>query len=108
MDFIISVLISALAFFVGAQLLSGVTVKNFGYAIIVAIVVAVLNITLGIGLKIVSLGLLSIGIFTLLLDAILILVADWFLDGFKVKNFWWALILAAIVAIIDGVVGSLF
>ena len=108
MELVINILISAVAFFIGAQLLSGVTVKNFLSAILVAVVIGVLNITLGVALKIVTLGLLSIGIFTLLLDAILILVADWFLDGFKVKNFWWALGLAAIVAIIDGVGGWVF
>ena len=108
MELIINILINALAFYIGAQLLSGVTIKNFVYAILVALVVGVLNITLGVGLKIVTLGLLSIGVFTLLLDAILILVADWFLKDFEVKNFWWALILAAIVAVIDGVVGIFF
>lgn len=108
MDFIITILINALAFFIGAQLLSGVTIKNFVYAILVALVVGILNITLGIALKVVTLGLLSLGIFTLLLDAILILVADWFLKDFSVKNFWWALGLAAIVAIVDAIVGSIF
>ena len=54
--------------------------KNFVQAIIVALVIAVLNVTLGLLLKIVTLGLLSLGIFTLLLDALLIQVADFFLD----------------------------
>lgn len=108
MEWIINILISAVAFFIGAQILSGVTIKNFVYAILVAVVVGVLNVTLGFFLKIVTLGLLSLGIFTWLLDAILILVADWFLKDFSVKNFWWALGLAAIVAIVDGIVGSIF
>ena len=108
MEMIIKILISAVAFFVGAQILSGVTIKNFVYALLVAVVVGILNITLGVGLKIITLGLLSFGIFTLFLDAILILVADWFLDEFKVKNFWWALGLAAIVAIINSIGGVFF
>ena len=103
MDIILNILVSAVAFFVGAHLLSGVTVKNFLAAILVAVVVGVLNFTLGTVLKIITLGLLSFGIFTLFLDAVLILVADWFLEDFKVKNFWWALGLAAIVAVINGI-----
>ena len=103
MSLVINILISAIAFFIGAQLLNGVTVKNFLSAIFVAVVIGVLNITLGVALKIITLGLLSMGIFTLFLDAILILVADWFLEDFEVKNFWWALGLATIVAIISGV-----
>lgn len=108
METIVTILVSALAFFLGAKLLDGVKVKGFMEAIIVAIVIAILNVTLGVVLKIVTLGILSIGVFTLLLDAILIQVADYFLKGFQVKNFWWALVLAAVVAIINGVLGWVF
>ena len=106
MSTIISILITAAAFYAGASLLSGVTIKSFLQAIIVAVLIAILNVTLGIVLKIVTLGILSLGIFTLLLDAILIQVADYFLDGFEVKNFWWALLLALVVAVIDGILGG--
>ncbi|MFK8104460.1 MAG: phage holin family protein [Saprospiraceae bacterium] len=102
MENIIGILITATAFFVGAKLLSGVYVKNFIQAIIVAIVIAILSFTLGNFLKIVTLGILSLGIFSWLLNAILIQVADFFLKDFEVKNFWWALALAAIVSIVSG------
>ena len=100
---LITILVNGIAFYAGASLLKGVSIKSFMEAIFVAIAVAVLNITLGIVLKIVTLGILSLGIFTLLLDAILIQVADYFLDGFEVKNFWWALLLAIVVAVINGI-----
>ena len=99
---IINILISSLGFFLGGKLLDGVKQHNFISAIVIAIVVAVLNITLGTVLKFLSLGILSFGIFTLFLDAILILIADWFVKDFEVKNFWWALILALIVSVIEG------
>jgi len=100
---IINILIYGLAFFLGAYLLSGVEIKNIWQALLVGIVVAVLNVTLGSFLKIITLGLLSWGIFNWLLNAVLILVADWFLPNFKVKNLWWALALAAIVSIVASV-----
>jgi len=108
MEYIISILVSAIAFFLAAKFLDGVTVKGFVEAIIVAIVVAILNIFLGTFLKIITLGFLSIGVFTLLLDAILIQVADYFLKGLSVKNFWWALALAFIVSVIDGLIRWIF
>ena len=108
MNMIIELLINAVALFVGAKLLSGVEIKDFVQAIIVAVVIAVLNITLGTVLKIVSLGLLSLGIFTFLLDAILIQVADFLLGGFRVKNFWWALGLALVVAIVHSLLKVVF
>lgn len=106
METIVQVIITAVAFFLGAQLLKGVSVKSFGQAIIVAVVIGVLNFTLGTLLKIVTLGILSLGIFTWLLDAILIQVADSFLEGFEVKNFWWALGLAAVVSIVSGLLSG--
>ena len=99
MDTIITILINAAAFFIGAQLLSGVKINSFIEALIAAVVISILNVTIGLFLKILTLGLLSWGIFSLLLDAILIQIADYFLDGISVKSFWWALLLASFVAL---------
>ncbi len=108
METIIQIIITAAAFFIGAQILKGVQIKSFLQAIIVAIVIGLLNYTLGTFLKIVTLGILSLGIFTWLLDAILIQVADFFLEGFEVKSFWWALGLAAVVSIVSGLLSGVF
>jgi len=107
MEMLINVLIAAVSFYIGGILLRGVEMKNFVQCIIVALLVGFLDFTLGTVLKIVTLGILSLGIFTWFLNAILIQVADWFLPGFKVKNFWWALGLAAIVSIASGILSGL-
>lgn len=107
METILNVLIAGASFYIGGLLLSGVKMKNFLQCIIAAVVVGLLDLTLGTVLKIMTLGLLSFGIFTWLLNAILIQVADWFLPGFEVKNFWWALALAAIVSISSSVLGGI-
>lgn len=107
MKFLIRILITALGIFLGSRLLSGVQSRNYVYSILVALVVAVLSVTVGFLLKILTLGILALGIFSLLLDAILFLIADWFLKDFDIKNFWWALGLAAIVAITEMVIVGL-
>lgn len=106
METILNILVAAVSFYIGGLLLSGVKMKNFLQCIIVAILVGFLDFTLGTLLKIVTLGILSLGIFTWFLNAILIQVADWFLPGFEVKNFWWALGLAAVVSISGGILGG--
>jgi len=106
MDMIVNVLVAGISFYIGGKILSGVEMRNVFQCIIVALLVGFLDITLGTLLKIVTLGILSLGIFTWLLNAILIQVADWFLPGFKVKNFWWALALAAIVSIAGGILSN--
>lgn len=103
---IVNVLVAGISFYIGGKILSGVEMRNVFQCIIVALLVGFLDITLGTLLKIVTLGILSLGIFTWLLNAILIQVADWFLPGFKVKNFWWALALAAIVSIAGGILSN--
>jgi putative membrane protein len=108
MNILVEIMVNSIALFVGAKLLSGVEMKNFTQAVIVAVVVAVLNATLGVALKFVTLGLLSLGVFTFLLDAILIQIADFLLGGFKVKNFWWALGLALLVAIVNSILKGIF
>ncbi len=104
---IINILICALAFMFGAYILKGVEIKDFWQALLVAVVVGLLDISLGNFLRIVSLGLLSWGIFNWLLNAIVIQVADWFLPQFKVKNFWWALALSAVVSIAASIMESI-
>jgi len=108
MEWIINILITAAAFFIGAKLLPGVTISDVLQAVVVALVIAVLDFTLGTFLKIVSLGILALGIFNWLLNAILIQVADFFLPKFKVKNFWWALGLAAVVSLTSALIGRIF
>lgn len=105
---IINLIVTAAAFIIGSQLLPGVELKNIWQSILVAVVVAILDLTLGTFLKIITLGILSLGIFNWLLNAILIQVADWFLSGFKVNNFWWALALAAVVSITSGLLKGFF
>jgi len=100
---ILNLLIGGAAFMVGSQLLRGVEIKSFWQAVGTALVVVILDYTLGTFLKIITLGVFSLGIFTWLLNAILIQIANWFLPKFEVKNFWWALALAAVVSIASGI-----
>jgi len=106
MDTVLNIMVSGLAFMIGAYLLSGVKIESFIQAICVAVVVAVLDFTLGNFLRIITLGILSFSVFTWFLNAILILVADWFLPKFKVDNFWWALGLAAVVSVVSGALSN--
>ena len=101
METLFSIIASALAVYIGSMLLSGVRISGFGQSFIVILVLALLNIFLGPLLKVFSLGLLALGIFKWVLDAILIMVASYFLDRFEVRNFWWALALAALVSFLE-------
>lgn len=101
MNWIIGLLVNAAAFYIAAKLLSGVTIRGFWPAVLLVISVCVLNVFLGPVLKVFSLGILSLGIMKWVLNAILIKIADYFIDDVEIKGMGWAFLLAALVSFID-------
>ena len=100
---VLHILINAASLMAAAYLLSGVTLPDFTKALILAVVLALLNSTLGVALDFISTPLrwLTIGLFSLVVDAIVLKVADYFMKGFSLKSFGWALAMAAVVAIFN-------
>ncbi len=103
-------LVTSLSFYVGAQLLKGVTIRGFGQALALSLVFGLLSATLGWVLDFLAtpLNWLTFGLFHLVVDALLITIADWLLKGVSVRNFWWALALAAVVAVVNNIVFWMF
>ncbi len=93
MNFMIKLLITALAVVISSYLLPGVEVDSFLTAVILGAVLAVLNVTLKPLLIILTIPatIFTLGLFILVVNALIILVADWLVSGFRVDGFWWAL-----------------
>lgn len=110
MTFILGILLSALAFVVGAKAMNSVDVKDFWSAIIVALVMSFLSATLGLIMNFFTapINWLTLGLFSFFVDAVLILVASKLLDGFHVRSFWSALVLAFIVFVVNWFTHSFF
>ena len=109
MKFIIKLLLAAVAVIITSYLLKGVSVDTFLTAVILAAVLAVLNATLKPLLVILTIPItiLSLGIFLLVINALIILLADYLIPGFAVDNFWWALAFSLILSLIISVFDSL-
>lgn len=103
MGIIISLALSALAVFLAANILPDVDVDSFTTAIIVAVVMGVINAVLKPILLILTLpiNLLTLGLFTFVLNAFLILLAANIVPGFHVNGFIPALILSFVLALIN-------
>lgn len=99
MDLLIILLFNALAVWIGARILEGVEVKDFTRAIIVAVVVAALNATLGkvMNFFFAPLNWITLYLFTWVIDGLILLVAAHFLKGLTIKNIWWGIILAFLI-----------
>lgn len=102
---IINLLISAVVAFVLQKLLSGVYFADFGTAIVFAVVLGLLNIFVKPILKVLSLPLtiLTLGLFSLVINAVVMLLADYFVDGVRIDGFFSALIFSVLFSVVNSV-----
>jgi putative membrane protein len=109
MKFILRLLLSALAVVVLARILPGVDVTSYGIAILVALVLSVLNFLVKPLLIILTLPvtIVTFGLFLLIINAIIILLADGLIDGFSVNGIWWALAFSLLLSLLQSVLFSL-
>ena len=109
MKLIIKLLLNALAVVLLSKLLSGVSVDGYTTAIIVAIVIAVLNLFVKPLIVLLTLPatILTLGLFLFVINAFIILLADKLTDGFSVSSFWIALLFSILLTILQSFLHSL-
>jgi len=110
MNLILRLLINAFAVFVLAHFLNGVTVDGYTGAIIVAMVLSILNLLVKPILIILTLPItvLTLGLFLLIINALIILLADKLIDGFAVNGIWTAVLFSILLSILQSILHSLF
>ena len=102
-------LISAVSLLIVTYILPGSQVRGFGTALIAAIVIGLINATLGFILKILTfpLTLLTFGIFLLVINAFMLQLASSLVPGFFISGFWWAFFGAIVLSIVSMILHSL-
>ena len=107
MTWISKLLINAAALIIASYLLPGVVIDNFYSAVIVAIVLAILNVFVKPLLIIVTIPItiLTLGLFLFCINAIILLIADKLVDGFDVNGLLWALILSFVMSVLNAIFG---
>jgi putative membrane protein len=106
---LIKFLLTGLAVLLTAYLLPGVHIENYGYALLVALLLAIANAFVKPILIIftIPLTILTLGLFLLAINAIIILIVDYFVPGFSVDGFWWALAFSLILSVFNSLFGDL-
>jgi putative membrane protein len=96
-------LLHTLALLAMAYIIPGIHVSSFGAALIAALVIGLLNATLGLLLKIVTfpLAILTLGIFLLVINAFMLKLASHIVPGFTVATFGAAFIGAIVLALLN-------
>jgi putative membrane protein len=101
--------LSACALLVVSQLVTGFTVRGLGPALVASLVIGLLNATVGALLKIITfpISILTLGLFLLVINGLMILVASNLVSGFHVRGFgaafWGAVVLALLGMLIRAV-----
>jgi putative membrane protein len=102
-------ILSAIALILVSHLVPGFHVAGLVPALIAALVIGLLNATVGLFLKIITfpLSILTLGLFLLVINGVMILIASSFVPGFHVSGlgpaFWGALVLALLGMLIKAV-----
>lgn len=108
MNLILRLLLNALAVFILAHVLNGVQVDGYVGAIIVAVVLSILNLLVKPILVILTLPItiITLGLFLLVINACIILLADKLIDGFSVVSFGSAILFSILLSILQWLLQS--
>lgn len=109
MNGIIGFLLSGLTVLIGAYLLPGVHVDHYGYALLVAVVLALVNAVVKPILVVftIPVTVFTLGLFLLVINALMIQLVDFLTPGFRVDGFWWALAFSLLLSLINSILGDL-
>src|SRR5690606_31701369 len=109
MTLILVWLLNAVALLAVAYLLPGITVASFGSALVAALVLGLLNMLVKPVLVLLTLPItiVTLGLFLIVLNALLFWLAGSILRGFQVNGFWWAVAGAILYSIISGLLSRL-
>ena len=110
MGFIIKILVTAVAVFLASYFLDGVHIDTIRTTVIVALVLALLNTFLRPILVFFTLPItvVTLGLFLLIINVIIIKLADYLVAGFTVDSWWDALLFSLIVSVVAWILDALF
>jgi putative membrane protein len=102
MNFLLRILFTAVVAFGLSYIMRGIHIDTFWSAIWLSVVLAILNALLKPILIILTfpITILSLGLFLFVINAIMVLIAGKFVDGFRVDGFGWALLFSLLLTVL--------
>lgn len=108
MNILINLLLSTLAVIISAYVLPGVHVSSFLTAMVVAIVLGILNAVIKPLLVLLTLPItiMTLGLFTFIINGIVILLVSSLVPGFQVDGFGWAILFSIVLSLVSYIISS--
>ena len=103
LHWIINWLLSAVSLIIVANVIRGIQVNGFGTALVAAIVIGLVNATIGLLLKIITfpLTIVTLGLFWLVINALMLKLAAALVPGFRVVGFLPAFLGAILLTLVS-------
>lgn len=103
MEFIVTALVTAVSLLILARISIGLDVDDIGSALMAAVVLGLLNATLRpvLGFLAFPITLLTFGLFSFVLNAIVLYITAAIVQGFHIRNFVAAIIASILLAIVN-------
>ena len=110
MHILLQWLVNAVAVYATAHILDGIHIKSFGAAIIVALVLGLVNAVVRPVLVFLSIPsiIVTLGLFLLVINALLLQLSAALVTGFSIDGFWWAVAGSVVISAISWMLSSLF
>lgn len=102
MKLLLNWFIAAVAIIVSAYVLPGVLLDGFVAALVLAVVLGAINAIIRPLLLVLTLpvNVLTLGLFTFVINALLVMLAAMIVPGFDVESFWWALLFGIVLSVV--------
>ncbi len=109
MEILMNLLIYSVAVYATAQVLPGVTLNSFSTAIVVTIILGLVNTFIKPIFLLLTLpvSIITLGLFTFVINALMVIIVDMLITGFEVRDFWWALAFSLVLSLVTSVLFSL-
>ena len=109
MKALIKLILGAIAVFTTSYILPGMHVKDFWTAVIVALVLAIVNVLIRPILVLLTfpVTIVTLGLFLFVINSLMVLLVARIVPGFVVDGFWWAMLASVVISIVSGFLSAI-
>ncbi len=109
MKTIIKLFLMGVAVMISAYIIPGVRVDGFLVAVVVAVILSIVNFLVKpiVTLLTLPINILTLGLFNLVINALMIILVSSVVPGFFVASFGWAVLFGIVLSLVNGLLGTM-
>jgi putative membrane protein len=109
MKLLAELIVRTFVLIITAYIVPGFKIGSLLSALILAVVLSILNTILKPILTFLTLPatIITLGLFTFVINAILLIIAAKIVPGFEISSFWSAIVASVVIAVVSGILNKL-